>query len=175
MKNSRCNINAIHSYSQLRISFLSTLLVFVFFLFNQVVFGQTGNTTIEQRLEAPPLPSDKGLIICTREVRLLADTKADDFENWVTAYWNEAWHDLIPDIQSFISKNNSVEEGNIYTYHLIFNSKRLHQITLENADKNTEWYREFIYYPPTKKLYEELFEHIEKDSFFNSWNWVEIK
>ncbi len=175
MKNPEFNIKAIHPYGKLTFSFLSSLLVFVFFLSNQAVFGQIEITTLEQRLDAPPLPPGKGLIMCTREVRLLADTNADDFENWVAAYWNKEWKDLIPEIQSFISKNNSVEEGNIYTYHLIFNSKSLHQITLEKADKNTEWYRELLYYQPTKQLYEELFEHIEIDSFFNSWNWYEVK
>lgn len=138
-------------------------------------FGQSLSSETEHGLKSASMPTEKGLIMSVREIRLKADVDPAEFEKWITAYWNPEWQNLIPGLQSFVSKGNSKKEGSIYVYCLIFNSKKIHQSTLDKADSDTEWYPELIYYEPTKHLYDELFEHIEINPFFNNKTWFEIK
>lgn len=137
MKTSRFFRTAIQPFGQLKSCFLSPLLFLIISFPSQIVLGQNGNTNIENKVEATTQPSGKALILGTREVRLLTETNPQDFEKWIEAYWNSQWQDFIPEFQSFISNNYSEEDGNIYTYYLILNSKRVDKSPLRKLTKKT--------------------------------------
>ncbi|WP_157971903.1 hypothetical protein [Pleomorphovibrio marinus] len=147
-----------------------TVLMASVWIYPSLVQGQSISTEIEQVRKFYAVPTEKGLIVLSREVRLKPDVDPKAFEKWIEAYWNLQWQDLIPGFQSYVAKREKD-----YSYYLVFNSNRIRNLNLTYSDKNTEWYREFLYYEPTKSLYDELFEYIEIDPFFTNIAWMEIK
>ncbi len=63
------------------------------------------------------MPTEKGLIISSREVRLKAHVDSKEFEKWINEYWNLEWQDLIHGLQSYIANGN---HGNGEIYVLTF-------------------------------------------------------
>lgn len=94
-------------------------------------------------------------------------------KNGFNEYWNLEWQHLIPGFKSYVAKEEQTND--LYTYYLIFNSKRTRNPNFPVSDQSIEWYRELIYYEPTKHLYDELFKYIEIDVFFTNTAWSEIK
>lgn len=157
------------------IGFFTVSLIFILVSIPQFIFGQGTIPEIGQGLQAAPFPSEKGLVVCTREVRLKPDVDPKAFEKWIMDYWNPEWQDYIPGLQSYISRGDLENEAGRYKYFLVFNSRKIHPREMEQADHNTEWYRELFYYSPTKHLFEELFSFIEISPFFDNRNWIELK
>jgi len=121
------------------------------------------------------MPTEKGMIISSREVRLKSDVDSNVFDKWINEYWNLEWEDLIPGFQSFIAKRDDGHSLGLYDYYLIFKAKNIKDPNFSLSDENIELYREFIYYEPTKHLYDELFEYIETDPFFKNIKMSEVK
>lgn len=159
----------------IRITALLNALIVSVLLFPSLVHGQSLSTEIEQVRKFYAIPTEKGLIVSSREVRLKPDVDPKAFEKWIDTYWNLQWQDLIPGFQSYVAKRDNETNENLYDYFLVFNSKMRRYQDYSNSDKNIEWYREFLYYEPTKPLYDELFEYIEIDPFFTNIDWFEIK
>jgi len=125
-------------------------------IFPQIAIGQ---------LVSSEIPHEKTeTFLCTREVALKPDVDPKIFEKWVIEYWNPEWQGLIPGFECYIDKKKSYLGENTYIHCLKF-TKRISEAIPSNTDDLTDWYREFIYYEPTKHLYDELFEYIELDQF----------
>ncbi|CAN5617481.1 hypothetical protein BH23BAC1_BH23BAC1_04250 [soil metagenome] len=170
MKNARLKIVKSHFKifsGKYGIGFLITNLVLATMPFPQFVFGQSVTSEIEQVLKVTSKPVEKGLIMCTREIHLKPHVDPKAFEKWIIEYWNPEWQDLIPGFQSYVDKKESDAGEYAYIYFLQFNTKKAIKTSVDNDDEYADWYRELIYYEPTKHLYDESFEYIEADLFFN--------
>ena len=157
----------------MRLKTTAWLIVMSILLLPPLVEGQSVPTEIKQLRKFEPIQTEKGLIISTREVRLKSDVDPKVFEKWINEYWNLEWQHLIPGFKSYVAKEEQTND--LYTYYLIFNSKRTRNPNFPVSDQSIEWYRELIYYEPTKHLYDELFKYIEIDVFFTNTAWSEIK
>jgi len=132
-------------------------------LFASLSYAQTVSTGLPQSLRSELNPAAKTMIMCTREIQLKPGVDPAAFEKWIMEYWNPEWKDCIPGYESYVDKN---QEEPRYIYCLKFNVNN-NGIPV-NALEYIDWQRELIYYKPTKHLYEELFEYIEADPFFNN-------
>jgi hypothetical protein len=150
----------IYKISKVKNGIISWLLCILFTFYSPIAFAQLVSSDFKEALR----PDAKTKLMCTRDIKLKPGVDPKAFEKWIIEYWNPEWRDWIPGYESYVDKTTSDQEEPQYFYCLKFSSttRGIH------ADDYVDWHRELIYYKPTKYLYDELFEFIELDPFFNN-------
>ncbi|HSJ66881.1 MAG TPA: hypothetical protein VK921_04375 [Anditalea sp.] len=151
-----------------------TVLMILAVTMSHLSFGQTVPRTIEKTLNIGQIPIEKGMVILSRDIKLKPEVDSKVFDNWINEYWNLEWEDLIPGIQSYVAKSeNGLDK--LYAYFLVFKPAKLSSSISFGPGEDLHMYREFIYYEPTKHLYDELFEYIEIEPFLTNISRFESK
>ena len=115
-----------------------------------------------------------GEVISHREIMLKPGVNIAEFEKWAVEYFNPALESLIPGIRAYVAKAVRGVRNGKYAYIFHYDSYNTRQAYIPETDKATKYFSK-IFFEPNKHLFDELFEHIDQNSFNQFTKRVELR